>query len=146
MLNSLSHLSHWQIDLIVVGLLLQGGFITVFPEELIMITLGVLRAQGKVSWIEAILAIQLGLLPANIVLVLAGKFFGLGLLDRKPFCWFLKRESIEEALRRSRKWGGWVVFIARFTPVIRAPKATAYRFSTISIGRHTIASRRRAGY
>jgi hypothetical protein len=48
-------------------------------------TLGVLWSQGKISFLESVLFIQAGLLPANAFMVGMGKRFGLPLIHRRPF-------------------------------------------------------------
>ncbi len=121
LLNQLSNLEHWQIALLATGMLLQGGVFTLFPEEIIFTTLGVLWSQGKIGFFEAWLAISLGLLPANSLPAFLGRRFGLKALSARPFSWVFKRQAVEGATQLLRSYGSWVVFTTRFIPLIRGP-------------------------
>lgn len=113
MIDFISGLNHWQIDLLATVLLLQGAIFALIPEEIIIMTMGLLWSQEKISFSEAFVFIQLGLLPANLGLVLIGKYLG------KHF--FLKKRGIQFAQNFFLKFGGRAVFLTRFMPLIRAP-------------------------
>ncbi len=117
----LDHLQHWQIALLASGLLYQGIFLAVFPEEVIITTLGLLWSQGRIGFFEAWLAICVGLLPANATTVYAGSRLGMKIFTIRPFSWLLKREAIEESLEQIRHYGKRIVFFTRFMPMIRGP-------------------------
>ncbi len=111
-LEKLSTLSHWQIDLVAFWLLLQGAVISLAPEEIVIITLGILWGHEKISFIEAIVSIFTGLLPANGMMVLLGQR-----LSRR----YAEKQSVKVASEYLRRYGAWVIFLTRFTPVVRAP-------------------------
>lgn len=113
MLNLLNGLNHWQIDFLAMGLLLQGAVFAVFPEEVIILTMGLLWGQGRVTFPEALIFIQLGLLPANLAMVLIGKYLG----NKK----FLQKKRVREALQYLHRYGGGLIFVTRFVPLVRAP-------------------------
>ncbi|MEO5969843.1 MAG: DedA family protein [Bdellovibrionia bacterium] len=117
----LDHLEHWQIALLAASLLYQGIFLAVFPEEVIITTLGLLWSQGRVGFLEAWVAICVGLLPANATTVYAGSKLGMKILTIRPFRWVLKKEAIEESLEQIRHYGKRIVFFTRFIPMIRGP-------------------------
>jgi membrane protein DedA with SNARE-associated domain len=48
MIEFINELNHWQIDCLATGLLLQGAIFGLIPEEIIMMTMGVLWSQGKI--------------------------------------------------------------------------------------------------
>jgi membrane protein DedA with SNARE-associated domain len=121
LLARLADLQHWEIALLAVGFLLQGAFLAVFPEELIITTLGFLWSQNRIGFVEALVAIWMGLLPANAITVFFGSRFGPRILTIRPFCWMFKKDAVEESLARIRHHGPWIVFVTRFTPVIRGP-------------------------
>jgi membrane protein DedA with SNARE-associated domain len=106
-------LNHWQIDGVVTWLLLQGAIFTVVPEEVVVLSIGVLVGRGRVNPIEGFLAVELGLLPANLVIVFIASRFG----DWK----FFQREAIRRALDTFKKKGKWIIFGTRFTPLFRGP-------------------------
>jgi membrane protein DedA with SNARE-associated domain len=117
----LDHLEHWQIALLATSLLYQGVFLAVFPEEVIITTLGLLWSQSRIGFVEAWVAICVGLLPANATTVFAGSRLGMKIITIRPFRWVLKREAIEESLEQIRHYGKRIVFLTRFIPVIRGP-------------------------
>lgn len=137
LLDWLSSLSHWQIIFLVSGLLLQGAVFTVFPEEIIITSLGVLWSQGRVSFVESLLAVQLGMLPANAFWVFLGSKLGRKVLDRRPFSLLFSRESIDRASERIQKFGLWIIVITRFTPLIRGPMYFALGLSGVKISKFT---------
>jgi membrane protein DedA with SNARE-associated domain len=110
--EQLSGFSHWQIDLIAFWLLLQGAFFSIAPEEIVIITLGVLWGHGQVNFIEAIISIMAGLLPANLMMVKIGERVSRNHTDKK---------SVKIASDYLSRYGAWVVFLTRFTPLIRGP-------------------------
>lgn len=121
LLNQLAALDHWQIALLATGLLLQGAVFTIFPEEVIISALGVMWSQGKIGFFEAMVAVQLGLLPANAVLVFVGDRIGSKALSLPPLRWMLKPAAVESAAAKLRRGGPWLIAITRFTPLIRGP-------------------------
>ena len=117
----LDHLEHWQIAMLASGLLYQGLFLAVFPEEVIITTLGLLWSQNRIGFFEAWVAICIGLLPANATTVFAASRLGMKIFTIRPFSWILKKEVIEESLEQVRHYGKRIVFLTRFTPIIRGP-------------------------
>lgn len=103
------------------GLLLQGAVLSLFPEEVIVTTLGVLWSQDKIGFIEAVVAVQLGLLPANLCWAFLGSRVGRRIFAIRPFCWMLKPSAIDSALCKLNRHGAWVVFFTRFVPLVRGP-------------------------
>lgn len=135
LLLQLSGLAHWKIALIATGTLLEGAVFTVFPEEVVVTTLGVLWSQHRIGFFEALLAVQLGLLPANLCLVFLGNRIGIKLLKIPPFKWILKPDAVVRSLERLRQAGSWVVFATRFIPLIRGPVYFATGLSRFPISR-----------
>ena len=121
LLFQLSSLPAWQIGLIASYLLLQGVVITVFPEEIITVTLGILWSQDKISFLHALLAIQAGLLPANALFVTFGARFGYPLIRRRPLVWVIDEDDVRWSLEAIRNNASKVIFATRFIPMIRAP-------------------------
>ncbi len=121
LLNQLSNLEHWKIALLASGMLLQGAVASVFPEEVILTSLGVLWSQGKIGFFEAWLAVMIGLLPANSFPAFLGRQFGLKALSARPLCWVFKKEAVESSVHLLKTHGNWVIFCTRFIPLIRGP-------------------------
>lgn len=120
-IDHISALSHWGIMFWATGLLLQGALVALVPEEVVMTALGLLWSQGKIPFWEAFVCIQVGLLPANVVMVLIGKHIGMPVLSRAPFSWILKPALIRAVLAPVRAHAKKVCFLTRFTPSIRGP-------------------------
>lgn len=125
MFELIQGLSEWQIYGIVFWLLLQGMVVSVLPEEVIILSLGVLISQNRVRLPFSFIAVELGLLTANSMLVfVAGRFS-----ERRIF----KKASIQNALTSFRTRGNRVIFIARFTPLIRGPIYAAIGLSGMRV-------------
>ncbi len=133
LLHQLQQLTHWQIDLLVIWLLLQGAILTIFPEEVIMLALGMAWSQGRVGFFEAWLAVTIGLLPANAFIFSLSKYIGKGALKRKPFVWFVNADKVEASLEKVIKRRFWIVFVTRFTPYVRAPIYIACGLSPLKL-------------
>jgi membrane protein DedA with SNARE-associated domain len=133
LLARLGSLEHWQIALLASYFLLQGLVLAVFPEEVIITTLGLLWGQGKIGFFEALIAVWIGLLPANSATVFIGSRFGPRVLAMRPFCWMFKKKAVEDSLVKVRKYGKWIVFLTRFTPIIRGPIYLAAGLSQMGV-------------
>ena len=120
------------------GLLLQGAVIALFPEEVIITTLGLLWSQGKIPFFEAMIAIQVGLLPANAIMVTLGKYIGMPVLSRFPFSLILKPALIEAILEPIRAHSKKVSFFTRFIPSIRGPVYFSLGLSGFKISRFVL--------
>lgn len=121
MLNTLVGLGHWQICGLVIYFLWQGAIFPSFPEEVLIPTLGVLWGQGKVGYLEALLAVQIGLMGGDSILFSFGRFLGPRILTRKPFTFIAGPDTVNEATGKIRQHGPWLIFVTRFTPMVRAP-------------------------
>jgi membrane protein DedA with SNARE-associated domain len=112
LLEQLSTFSHWQIDLIAFWLLLQGAFLSVAPEEVVIITLGLLWGHGHITFAEALISILAGLLPANLMMVKIGERVSRNRTEKR---------TVRIAADYLNQYGAWVIFLTRFTPLIRGP-------------------------
>ena len=121
MLEKLIGMSHWQIDLLVVYLFIQGAFFSVFPEEVVLPTLGVLWGQGRVGFGESCVAAVLGLICGDLILLTMGRVFGAKLLVKRPFSWLIDAETLASVLDKMKIYGPKLVFFVRFVPTTRAP-------------------------
>lgn len=113
MLDLFHGFNHWQIDLLATWLLFQGAIFSIFPEEVIILTMGLFWGRGKITFPEALIFIQLGLIPANAFMMLFGRNLG------RRF--FVNKKSVQIAMEYFRRYGGALVFFARFTPLVRGP-------------------------
>ncbi len=121
MLDKIAGLTAIQIDLLAAFLLFEGIALAAIPEEIILLSLGVLWGQGRVGFFESLFAAQLGLLPANLFPVIVGNKLGRRILTIPPFSWVIRKDILEKALGYLHRNGTLTIFITRFTPMIRGP-------------------------
>jgi membrane protein DedA with SNARE-associated domain len=121
MLDKIAGLSQLQIDLLATFILLEGVAIAAIPEEIVILSLGVLWGQGRVGFFDSLIAAQLGLIPANFLMVLLGNKIGRKILSVPPFSWIIQRQLLDKALGHVLRHGRWTVFATRFIPIIRGP-------------------------
>ncbi len=110
LLLRLSGLGEWQLALAAVWLLLQGCVVPSVPEEVVITSLGMLAAQGRIPFPLAFLAILCGLLPANAATVWFGGRLARGLAVRGPFAGVRAAPAVRSALaslQRRGLAGGW---------------------------------------
>lgn len=97
------------------------AFATFISEDIASLTAGALAGQGQISLTLAIAACFAGIYIGDIMIFLAGRFFGRPALERAPLKWFIS----ETALGRGSSWlgrnGMTAVFLSRFTPGLRLP-------------------------
>ncbi len=133
LLARLGTLQHWEIVGLVIYLFYQGIVLTIFPEEVVVVTLGLLWSQDRISFLECMLAVWIGLLPANATMVFIGSRIGPKILKMRPFCWVFKKDAVNKYTSQIRRSGKWVVFGGRFTPLIRGPIYLAAGLSQMGV-------------
>jgi membrane protein DedA with SNARE-associated domain len=123
MFELIQGLNHWQICALATWLLLQGAVFAIAPEEVVILSMGVLWGEGKINLVEGLISIYLGLLPANNAMVfVSSRFSGLK---------FFQKPAVLSAVEMFKKRGRWVIFMTRFTPFVRAPVYAAVGLSGI---------------
>jgi membrane protein DedA with SNARE-associated domain len=120
-LDFFGNLSHTQLAWLAFGFLVEGCFIAILPEEIVFVSMGYFCRQGRVGWLEALVACQTGVLIANAAMMGAGKLIGSRLALIPPFRWFMSQASLERALELVDRNGWKILFVTRFTPVVRGP-------------------------
>lgn len=94
---------------------------TLISEDLACIGAGLMAARGIMGLLPAIIAAFLGIFIGDMLLYLAGRFFGRPALKFPLLKWFIKEEDIE----RSSKWfaarGPRIIIASRFLPGTRLP-------------------------
>ncbi|HSI08162.1 MAG: VTT domain-containing protein [Rariglobus sp.] len=98
---------------------------TLVSEDLACIAAGLLVAAGKLAFGPAVAACFAGIFVGDLLLVLAGRALGRGVLTR----WPLRGRVSAEAVARAERWfaerGAWVVLASRFMPGTRLPTYVA---------------------
>lgn len=129
----LGNFTHTQLTWLAFALLVEGCFVAILPEEIIFVSMGYFCKLGRVSWPEALIACQTGVLIANAMMMTAGKLVGSRLALIPPFRWFLSPQSLERALELVDRNGWKILFITRFTPVVRGPVYLAAGLSKLPL-------------
>lgn len=98
---------------------------TLVSEDLACIAAGLLVAAGKLAFGPAVTACFAGIFAGDLMLVLAGRSLGRGVLTR----WPLRGRVSDAAVGRAERWfaerGAWVVLASRFMPGTRLPTYVA---------------------
>src|SRR5262245_23875037 len=100
--------------------LVLGGIGLPIPEELPVLTAGVLAHRAVVRWWLALGTCMAGVLTGDLVLYWTGRRWGESVLNRPLVRRFLdagRRDTLEASYRR---YGVWIVFAARHVMGLRA--------------------------
>lgn len=104
---------------LLIFLVLAGA--TFISEDLTCLTAGALVGQGRIGLGLAVAACFCGIFVGDLLLFLAGRYFGRAAVTRAPLRWFVS----EMALQRGAAWLGKngmnAVFLSRLTPGLRLP-------------------------
>ena len=135
LLERIGELPQWQIALVASWILLQACVLPSVPEEIVITSLGMLVAQGRISPPLAFAAVLLGLLPANAVAVFLGslgrsRIGRAGRLGR-----LLGSPEVISALAAVRRHGPRLVLVTRFIPFVRGPVYLATGLSGLPVRR-----------
>ena len=124
LLERIGELPQWQLALAASWILLQGCVIPSVPEEIVITTLGMLVAQGRISPPLAFAAVLVGLLPANSAAVFIGSL-GRSRIGRDGWLGRLLGSSdVTAALSTVRRHGPGLVLVTRFIPFVRGPSTS----------------------
>ena len=94
---------------------------TLVSEDFACLTAGALAAQGRFSFLFAVSASVFGIYLGDILLFLAGRFFGRKLVNVAPFRWFVSEAAIERSSKWFGKNGVKAILFSRFVPGLRLP-------------------------
>lgn len=134
LLAAIAGLPPWHLALGATWLLLQGCIVPSVPEEILVVTLGMLVGQGRIGPAFALVAVLAGLLPANSATVFFGglgrRFRPGGFLGRA-----LASPRIEAASAMLRRFGPVAVVATRFLPFVRGPIYLAIGLSGFRVRR-----------
>ena len=92
---------------------------TFASEDLACISAGVLVAQGRLTYLMAVLACFLGIFAGDVLAFLVGRMAGPHTLNSKWLSRWITPDKISDARRWLEKRGASAVFISRFTPGLR---------------------------
>jgi membrane protein DedA with SNARE-associated domain len=98
---------------------------TLISEDLTCVVVGLLVSQGRMALIPGIVACFLGIFLGDMLLFVAGRYFGRPLLRRAPFRWWLSESRVEIASRWFTRRGPIAIGLSRFLPGARLPTCFA---------------------
>ncbi|MCA9054211.1 MAG: DedA family protein [Planctomycetaceae bacterium] len=105
----------------IIVILLLCGLGLPLPEEIPILTSGVLAQMGHMRPWPALAALMVGVMLGDSAMFLLGKRWGGHLLEHKLARKLLTRERQDKITDYFAKYGALVIFIARFLPGLRAP-------------------------
>jgi membrane protein DedA with SNARE-associated domain len=94
---------------------------TLISEDLACISAGLMAARGTIGLFPAVMASFAGILIGDILLYLAGRYFGQPALARTPLKWVLKKEEVAKAAHWFSAKGPIIIITSRFLPGSRLP-------------------------
>jgi len=103
------------------GLLIACGFGFPMPEDIILVTGGVLASRGIIDFWLTVVLCMFGVLGGDGTIFLLGKYFGPRIKTKKFFQWVMPPSRDEMVSRNIKKYGDKVIFMARFMPGLRTP-------------------------
>ncbi len=119
--DSVLHLHGWAALAIVFGLpLLESAVFVgfVIPGETAALLAGVLVFQHRLNLPEAIAAVVLGAIIGDTIGYEVGRRWGTRLLEG-PLSRWIRPDHVARAEEVLRRYGGWAVFVGRFTTALR---------------------------
>ena len=111
---------------LVFGILILCGFGLPIPEDVVLVSGGILSGLGSESSHLTELCYMLGVSFAGVLLgdstmYILGRVFGYRIQKFKPMRALLSPKRFAQVQKLFNKYGIWVLFVARFIPVLRSP-------------------------
>lgn len=101
--------------------LLACGFGVPIPEDVTLVTGGVIAGLGYANVHIMFLVGMAGVLAGDGLMFLAGRMYGDKILRFKPIARVMTPERYAQVQEKFDKYGNWVLFVARFLPGLRTP-------------------------
>ena len=92
-----------------------------FNSDITIITAATLSSMGQVDLTYLFPTAFLGILTGDSINFFTARNYGLRLLQKRPFRWFISKDKVVSAREKFKKFGPKFVFMIRFIPFIRAP-------------------------
>ncbi|WP_308018885.1 DedA family protein [Neisseria cinerea] len=95
------------------------GFGVPIPEDLTLVTGGVISGMGYTNPHIMFAVGMLGVLVGDGIMFAAGRIWGQKILRFKPIARIMTPKRYEQVQEKFDKYGNWVLFVARFLPGLR---------------------------
>jgi len=90
------------------------------PEDIILALAGIFNAENGGNITETIALMYIGILLGDSIAFSLGRFYGKRVLKIKFFAKLLSIERQDQVVKLFKRYGTWVVFVARFLPGLRS--------------------------
>lgn len=121
LINCLSSFDGTTAYLVIFGILFSCGLGVPMPEDIPIITSGILAALGKMTFTGALAASFLGVLAGDACLFFLGRKMGRRIFKVGFIARMMTEERIKKAEEKVISNSKFICFIARFLPGLRAP-------------------------
>lgn len=121
LIGCLASLSGFSAYLIIGGILIACGFGLPVPEDIPIITSGILVALGKMSWAGALAVCFFSVLAGDGMLFMIGRKLGDRAFNLPIIRKIMTKERQAQAKKNVLNNSMFICFIARFLPGLRAP-------------------------
>jgi membrane protein DedA with SNARE-associated domain len=121
LINTLSQLEGWTAYAAIVGLLLICGLGVPLPEDITLVTAGILSALGSITIWGAIAAGFFGVMAGDAFLYTVGRIYGRKAFKLRLVRSILTPRRIALAERKIVRNSHFICFTARFLPGLRSP-------------------------
>lgn len=101
--------------------LVACGFGVPIPEDITLVTGGVISGLGYTNVHVMFLVGMLGVLVGDGLMFTAGRVWGDKILQFKPIAKIMTPKRYAQVQEKFDKYGNWVLFVARFLPGLRTP-------------------------
>lgn len=101
--------------------LLACGFGVPIPEDVTLVTGGVISGLGYTNVHVMVVVGMLGVLVGDGCMFAAGRIWGHKILQFKPIARVMTPKRYAQVQEKFDKYGNWVLFVARFLPGLRTP-------------------------
>jgi len=106
---------------VIFGILILCGFGLPMPEDIILITSGILASRGIIDYWTVNAVCMAGVLMGDGVIFFAGRYFGARIKSSPIFRRIMTPKNDVRVQEVFRKYGEKVIFVARFMPGLRTP-------------------------
>lgn len=103
------------------GVLILCGVGLPIPEDIILITAGLIAGESNLSWVHTSVLMYFGIIAGDSLVFGIGRHFGCRLLEQRWAHRMLSGEKRDRIRRMFERYGITVFFVARFLPGLRAP-------------------------
>ncbi|MEI8346721.1 MAG: DedA family protein [Pseudomonadota bacterium] len=107
--------------LIIFLILVACGLGLPVPEDITIVTSGILVSEEMTSVHHAFLVCMVGILVGDSIIYWLGRLWGKNILTSKLFSKLISQKFIEKGEVAFKRFGHKIIFLARFMPGLRAP-------------------------